>query len=118
MYEPFCLLTAVSHILDNINNVRYSVKIMASLNAITLIKILHACVVQHLSLPSNILDPEQLRDITHHMGCLQTLEMCNIVIMIHTGKLRKLTIYLNVHSIINFEELFKHWIESELRLSS
>ena len=39
-----------------------------------LIEMLQYCSnVQHLSLPSTKLDPEQLRMTIHHMGCLQTL---------------------------------------------
>ena len=39
-----------------------------------LVEMLQYCSnVQHLSLPSTKLDPEQLRMTIHHMGCLQTL---------------------------------------------
>ena len=31
--------------------------------------------VQHLSLSSTKLDPEQLRNTMHHMGCVQTLNL-------------------------------------------
>ena len=41
-----------------------------------LVEMLQYCSnVQHLSLPSRKLDPEQLRMTIHHMGCLQTLEL-------------------------------------------
>jgi len=42
----------------------------------TLVDMLQYCKnVQHLSLPSTKLDSELLRQIVHHMGCLQTLEL-------------------------------------------
>ena len=62
-----------------------------------LIEMLQYCSnVQHLSLPSTILDPE------HHMGCLQTLELKMADsdgdikhLLLNTGKLKELTIFSN-----------------------
>ena len=66
----------------------------------TLVEMLQYCSnVQHFSLPSTKLDPEQLRKPIHHMGCLQTLELkvdndySDIKqLLLSTGQLRELAI--------------------------
>ncbi|XP_065907093.1 uncharacterized protein [Dysidea avara] len=89
-----------------------------------LIEMLQYCSnVQHLSLPSTKLDPEQLRMTIHHMGCLQTLELELWVdddsdikqLFLSTGHLRELTIISNNYHYDLSLELFKHWRESQFR---
>ena len=67
-----------------------------------LVKMLQYCSnVQHLSLPSTVLDPQQLRKTIHYMRCLQTLELkvdneSQIKqLLLKTGQLREITIFLH-----------------------
>ena len=76
----------------------------------TLIDMLQYCInVQHLSLPSTKLDPEQLRKTMHHMGCLQTLELKMDSngdikhLLLNIGQLKELTIFSN--PLFNHNEL-------------
>ncbi|XP_065914945.1 uncharacterized protein [Dysidea avara] len=88
----------------------------------TLVEMLQYCSnVQHLSLPSTKLDPEQLRKSIHHMGCLQTLELkvdnekdIKQLLLI-TGQLRELVI---ISDTCDHLELFKLWKKLEFRPSS
>ncbi|XP_065920439.1 uncharacterized protein [Dysidea avara] len=75
--------------------------------------------VQHLSLPSTTLDPEQLRNIIHHMGCLQALEFKVLkvgdgseikqLLLNNTGQLRELTIISDTYYYLKPRELFTYW---------
>ncbi|XP_065908495.1 uncharacterized protein [Dysidea avara] len=87
-----------------------------------LVEMLQYCSnVQHLSLPSTKLDPEQLRMTIHHMGCLQTLELkvdndSDIKqLFLNTGQLRELTIILNRCRFDLPPKLFKYWKESQFK---
>ncbi|XP_065914507.1 uncharacterized protein [Dysidea avara] len=90
----------------------------------TLVEMLQYCSnVQHLSLPSTKLDPEQLRKSIHHMGCLQTLELkvdnerdIKQLLLI-TGQLRELSI-ISDHHFRELLKLFKQWKELDFRPSS
>ena len=81
-----------------------------------LVEMLQYCSnVQHLSLPSTKLDPDQLRMAIHHMGCLKTLELwvdddSDIKqLLLNTGQLRELTIVSNSYCYDLSLELFKLW---------
>ncbi|XP_065906237.1 F-box and leucine-rich repeat protein 13-like [Dysidea avara] len=84
------------------------------------VKMLQYCSnIERLSLPSNRLSPVQLRKIIHHMECLQILELKvdnssdMKQLLLHTGHLKELTIFpIYCHQL---KELFKHWVELELR---
>ncbi|XP_065908136.1 uncharacterized protein [Dysidea avara] len=87
-----------------------------------LVEMLQYCSnVQHLSLPSTKLDPEQLRMAIHHMGCLQTLEVwvddgSDIKqLFLNTGQLREFTIISNIYNYDLSPELFELWKESQFR---
>ena len=81
----------------------------------TLVDMLQYCSnVQHLSLPSTKLDPEQLKNTIHHMGHLQTLELkvdnYNAIrqLLLNACQLKELTIFLSTcHDYL--VELFKYW---------
>jgi len=84
----------------------------------TLVGMLQYCSnVQHLRLPSTKLDPEQLRNIMHHMRCLLTLELkvdvyCDIKqLLLGSGQLKELT----VHNFTTINNVFRHWIELQFR---
>jgi len=85
----------------------------------TLVEMLQYCSnVQHLSIPSTKLDPEQLRNMLHHMGSLQALEIkvdndSDIKqLLLNAGHLRELTIrHLQCTRIKN---VFKQWVELQL----
>ena len=86
----------------------------------TLIEMLKYCSnVQHLSLPSTKLDPEQLQKIIHHMGCLQSLELKvdndkDIKQLLHNANhLKEITIMSDC--MIHCENLFKYWKVKEFR---
>ena len=88
----------------------------------SLVEMLQYCsYVQHLSLPSTKLDPEQLRKAIHHMGCLQTLELkadneCQIKqLLFETGQLREITLFLPSYHYYLLKRLFKYWIKIELK---
>ena len=72
--------------------------------------------VQHLSLPSTKLDPEQLQKIIHHMGCLQTLEIkvdydSDIKqLFSNTSHLKEITIILETCSSIGEKENVDHQV--------
>ena len=92
----------------------------------TLVEMLQYCSnVQHLSLPSTKLDPEQVRKITHHMMCLQTLQLKvgdNVrdikQLLIITGQLGELAISSTFYSYTEVNIVFKHWVELKLMPSS
>ena len=68
--------------------------------------------MQHLSLPSTELDPEQLKNVIQHMKSLQSLEIevdqSDIKqLFLNSGKLRALT---TIHSN-HYKEVFKRWTE-------
>ena len=88
----------------------------------SLVEMLQYCSnVQHLSLPSTKLVPEQLRKAIHHMGCLQTLELkadneCQIKqLLFETGQLREITLFLPSYRYYLLKQLFKYWIKIELK---
>jgi len=91
----------------------------------TLLEMLHYCSnVQHLSLSSTVLDPEQLQKIIHYMGCLQTLEFKVLKVgdgsdikqlLLNTGQLRELTIISDNIYYLEPRELFKYWKIVEYR---
>ena len=97
----------------------------------TLLEMLLYCSnVQHLSLPSTKLNPEQIIKIIHHMGCLQTLEIkvdhdTNIgQLFSNTSHLKEIMIIsdsgsrfedLFKNSSISGPRLFKYWIEAQCR---
>ena len=82
--------------------------------------------VQHLSLQSIKLDPEQLTKIIDHMRYLQTLELkvdddTDIEqFLLYTGQLHELTIHVtsNSRSYNLSRKIFKHWKESQFTPSS
>ena len=86
----------------------------------TLIEILQYCSnVQHLSLPSTKLDPEQLQKIIHLIGCLHTLEI-KVDYNSNIGHLFSNTSHLKEITIISdsgprFGDLFKYWREMKCR---
>ncbi|XP_065920271.1 uncharacterized protein [Dysidea avara] len=73
--------------------------------------------VQHLSLPSTKLDPDQLRNTIHHMGCLQTLELkveddSNIEhLLLITSNLREMVIH--IHPCSDLVRYLKFWKEGK-----
>ena len=84
----------------------------------TLVETLQYCSnVQHLSLPSTMLDPEQLRITVNHMRNLQTLEF-NVdkyaisaieQLFLNVVHLKELTVFSSTYQ--NYlEDLFKHWM--------
>ena len=81
-----------------------------------LVEILQYCGnVQHLSLPSTQLDPEQLQNIVKHMISLQALEFIMRKkdikqLLLNTVNLKVLTIRSN-----EFKEVFNNWIELQLK---
>jgi len=80
--------------------------------------------VQHLSLPSIKLDPEQLKKIINNMCCLQTLELKvdddidTKQLLLNTSQLRELTIITNSYTCDLSLKLFEEWKESRFRPSS
>ena len=86
----------------------------------TLIEMLQCCSnVQHLSLPSIKLDPEQLQKIIHLIGCLHTLEI-KVDYNSNIGHLFSNTSHLKEITIISdsgprFGDLFKYWREMKCR---
>jgi len=106
------------------------IKVLSFTNSrvpLTLVEMLWYCSnVQHLSLPSTKLDPEQLKKTIHHMRCLQTLQLevdsdSNIQqILANSGQLRELTIFLTHYdrSFTVEEELFKRWIKIQMGIPS
>jgi len=81
----------------------------------TLVEMLQYCSnVQHLSIPSIKLDPDQLGNVIRNMRFLQSLELevdekDTKQLLLNTGQLRVLTIH---HK--NIKEVFKHWMELQL----
>ena len=90
----------------------------------TLVDMLQYCSnVQHLSLPSTKLDPEQLKNTIHHMGHLQTLELkvdnYNAIrqLLLNTCQLKELTIFSSTcHDYL--VEMFKYWKGRDFRPSN
>ena len=92
----------------------------------TLVEMLqYCCNVQHLGLPSTKLDPEQLRNTIHHMGCLQTLELTVensssdvTQLFLNAGQLRELTIFeppYNCKPVFNVKDVIDRYILVGLR---
>ena len=88
----------------------------------TLVEMLQHCSnVQHLSLPSTKLDPEQLRNTVQYMRCLQTIELevdwhTDIEqLILNTGQLMELTIIFDSGFFAELQYLFKYYVEIESR---
>ena len=86
----------------------------------TLVEMLQYCSnVQHLSLPSTKLDPEQLRNTVQYMRCLQTLELevdnnCHFEQLILSAcQLKQLTIIFECNYTAQLDNLFKKYVNME-----
>ena len=88
----------------------------------TLVEMLQYCSnVQHLSLPSTKLDPEQLQRIIHHMRYLQTVEVkvdnnSHIKqLFSDTSHLQEIMTVSYIISHICYADVFRHWKENHFR---